>query len=89
MVADEMILHPEKNPEDIVKGNIDYQPLNNEDVINDIVEQVLRENPQSIEDYKKGKTKAFAFLVGQVMKHTKGKADPSIVNDLLKKKLEK
>lgn len=56
--------------------------------INTWVEEVLAENPQSIEDLKNGKDRAFGFLVGQVMKKSKGKANPSIVNELLKSKVQ-
>lgn len=55
--------------------------------IETIVETVLGENAQSIEDYKAGKDRAFGFLVGQVMKASRGKANPQVVNELLKKKL--
>jgi len=48
---------------------------------------VLQENPQSVADFRAGKEKAFAFLIGQVMKLSKGKAAPGQVNDLLRKKL--
>ena len=52
-----------------------------------IIEKVLEENSEAVNSYKKGKEKAFGSLVGAVMKHTKGKADPAIVNKLLKDKL--
>jgi aspartyl-tRNA(Asn)/glutamyl-tRNA(Gln) amidotransferase subunit B len=87
-VADDMILSPEKDPEKIVKENPNYQPITDSFSIEPIVDKVIKDNPESIQDYKQGKTKAFAFLVGQVMKETKGKASPSLVNDLLKKKIE-
>jgi aspartyl-tRNA(Asn)/glutamyl-tRNA(Gln) amidotransferase subunit B len=88
-VIDDMIKNPSKDPEKIVKENPDYQPLNDENQIEKIVDQVLKENPKSIEDYKNGKDKALAFLVGQVMKITKGKATPEIVNKLILKKINK
>jgi aspartyl-tRNA(Asn)/glutamyl-tRNA(Gln) amidotransferase subunit B len=53
-----------------------------------LVDQVLAANPQSIEDFKKGRDKAFAFLVGQVMKLSRGKALPQLVNDLIHKKIK-
>ena len=56
----------------------------NEDEIQKIVEEVVAANPQSVEDYKNGKEKAIGFLVGQTMKAAKGKANPGIVNQLLK-----
>lgn len=86
-VADDMLAHPEKNPEEIVKANPNYQPVSDTGVIEPIVDQILKDNPQSIADYKAGRTKAMAFLVGQVMKETKGKASPSVVNDLILKKI--
>ena len=55
--------------------------------IEQIVEQVLAANPKSVEEFRAGKEKAFNALVGQVMKATKGRANPARVNELLKKKL--
>ncbi|MBP8638064.1 MAG: Asp-tRNA(Asn)/Glu-tRNA(Gln) amidotransferase subunit GatB [Dictyoglomi bacterium] len=51
------------------------------------IDQVLRENAGVVEEYKKGKEKSFMFLVGQVMKLTRGRANPKLVNELLKKAL--
>lgn len=50
--------------------------------------KVLDENPQSVSDYKSGKTKAFGYMVGQVMKALKGKADPRLVNTILRELLK-
>lgn len=52
-----------------------------------IVDAVIAVNPQSVEDYKAGKEKAIGFLVGQIMKQTKGRANPDMVNRLLKERL--
>lgn len=52
-----------------------------------IVDKVIEDNPKSVEDYKDGKEKALQFLMGQVMATTKGKANPQMVMELLKKKL--
>ena len=52
-----------------------------------IIDEVIEENPGAVEDYRNGKGKAMGFLVGQVMKKTKGKANPQMVNELLQKKL--
>lgn len=57
--------------------------------IEKIVDRTIENNPQSIEDFKNGKKKALGFLVGQVMKESKGKANPQIVNKLLNEKLNK
>ena len=86
-VADDMISMSGKDCEEIVTENPDYQPVNDESEIEKLVDQVLKENEQSVSDYKAGKEKAFGFLVGQVMKLSRGKASPSLVNQLLKKKL--
>lgn len=58
-------------------------------IVLDAVRAVLEANPQSIEDFKNGKDRAFGFLVGQVMKLSKGKANPQVVNELLTELLEK
>jgi aspartyl-tRNA(Asn)/glutamyl-tRNA(Gln) amidotransferase subunit B len=86
-VADDMVANPEKDPQAIVAENPDYLPVNDHGEIEKLVDQVLSENQQSIADYKAGKEKAFAFLIGQVMKLSRGKASPSIVNELLHKKI--
>ena len=52
-----------------------------------ILDEVLAANPKSVDEYRAGKDKAFNALVGQAMKATKGKANPALVNELLKKKL--
>lgn len=57
--------------------------ISDEGAIKGIVEAVVAANPQSVEDYKAGKQKAIGFLVGQVMKESKGKANPGLVNKLL------
>ena len=49
---------------------------------------VLEQNPKQLSDLKSGKDKLFGFFVGQVMKASKGKANPSQVNKILKEKLE-
>lgn len=89
-VADEMVASPGKDPEEIVEGNPNYQPLHDEAEIERYVDEVLamEESKRSIEDIKSGREKAFGFLVGQVMKRSKGKASPAVVNEILRKKLE-
>jgi aspartyl-tRNA(Asn)/glutamyl-tRNA(Gln) amidotransferase subunit B len=55
--------------------------------IDAIIDEVVKANPAQAADYKAGKEKLFGFFVGQVMKASKGKANPDLVNQLLKKKL--
>jgi aspartyl-tRNA(Asn)/glutamyl-tRNA(Gln) amidotransferase subunit B len=59
-----------------------------EDALRETIEGIVAANPQSVEDYKGGKTKAIGFLVGQTMKAMKGKADPGMVNKILKEILD-
>lgn len=87
-IADEMVATPGSDPEKIVKANPDYQPIQDTSSIEPLVNEVLDANAQSVADFKAGKSRAFDYLVGQVMKLCKGKASPSIVNELLTKKLQ-
>ncbi|MFZ7133660.1 MAG: Asp-tRNA(Asn)/Glu-tRNA(Gln) amidotransferase subunit GatB [Eubacteriales bacterium] len=61
--------------------------MNNEDELKDMIIKILQENPKSVEDLKNGKEKAIGFLVGQVMKATKGKANPQMVNQIIKENI--
>ena len=58
-------------------------------LVEEVVGRVLAANPQSVADFKGGKEKAFGFLVGQTMRELKGKADPRVVNETLRKKLSR
>ncbi|SHH26499.1 Asp-tRNA(Asn)/Glu-tRNA(Gln) amidotransferase subunit GatB [Tepidibacter thalassicus] len=71
-----------KKPEDIIKEKGLVQ-IQDEGAIKDMVMNVLKENMQSVKDYKNGKDRALGFLVGQVMKASRGKANPQIVNKLI------
>jgi aspartyl-tRNA(Asn)/glutamyl-tRNA(Gln) amidotransferase subunit B len=75
-----------KDPETIVKEKGLVQ-ISDEGELVQIVEAVIAANPASVADYKAGKDKAIGFLVGQIMKETKGRANPALVNDLLRRKL--
>jgi aspartyl-tRNA(Asn)/glutamyl-tRNA(Gln) amidotransferase subunit B len=55
--------------------------------IEKVIDEVIAKNPKQLEDYRSGKDKLFGFFVGQVMKASQGKANPNLVNDLLKQKL--
>lgn len=77
-----------KGAETIVKEKGLVQ-ITDEGEIAKIVRDVIAKNPSSVSDYKSGKTQAIGFLVGQVMKLTKGKANPQIVNKLLVQEISK
>ncbi|MBQ2258158.1 MAG: Asp-tRNA(Asn)/Glu-tRNA(Gln) amidotransferase subunit GatB [Lachnospiraceae bacterium] len=72
-------IDPEKYVEE--KG---LKTVNDEGALRKTIEDVIAANPQSVEDYHNGKEKAIGFLVGQTMKAMKGKADPGMVNQILK-----
>ena len=57
--------------------------VQDEGALRSTIEEIVKNNPQSVEDYKGGKKKALGFLVGQTMKAMKGKADPAMVNQIL------
>ena len=57
-------------------------------VLAPIVKKVVDATPQSVEDFKNGKDRAIGFLVGQIMKQTRGKANPKMVNKLLNQELQ-
>ena len=74
-------------PEKIVKEKGLVQ-ITDTKAIEAIVDAVIAANPKPVEDYKGGNEKSIGFLVGQVMKQSKGKANPGVVNQLLKEKLQ-
>jgi aspartyl-tRNA(Asn)/glutamyl-tRNA(Gln) amidotransferase subunit B len=74
-------------PADIVKEK-GWIQIQDEGEIEQAIQQAMEAHPKQVEDYRKGKDKIFGFFVGEVMKQTKGKANPKLVNDLLKKKLK-
>jgi aspartyl-tRNA(Asn)/glutamyl-tRNA(Gln) amidotransferase subunit B len=76
-----------KSPQQIVEEQGLVQ-ISDEGAILSIVDAVIAANPQSVEDYRGGKDKAIGFLVGHIMKETKGKANPGLVNKLLMERLK-
>lgn len=76
------------DPEEFIKREGLVQ-ISDEGELRNIINQVLDENEQSVADYKGGKGKALGFLVGQIMKATKGQANPQLANKLLKEEIDK
>ena len=64
------------------------EQVSDENQIQELINTVLQKNPKMVDDYKNGKEKLFGFFVGQIMKESKGKANPQIVNKILKDKLK-
>ncbi|MBN1380475.1 MAG: Asp-tRNA(Asn)/Glu-tRNA(Gln) amidotransferase subunit GatB [Deltaproteobacteria bacterium] len=63
--------------------------ITDESTLSKIISEVIEANPEQVAQYRSGKEKVFGFFVGQIMKATQGKANPKIINDLLKKMLTK
>ncbi|WOB08500.1 Asp-tRNA(Asn)/Glu-tRNA(Gln) amidotransferase subunit GatB [Piscinibacter gummiphilus] len=81
------VLWAEGGDVDAIIERLDLKQSNDTGEIERILDEVLAANTKSVEEFRAGKEKAFNALVGQAMKATKGKANPSVVNELLKKKL--
>ncbi|RLB97895.1 MAG: Asp-tRNA(Asn)/Glu-tRNA(Gln) amidotransferase GatCAB subunit B, partial [Deltaproteobacteria bacterium] len=84
-VFDEMV-NTGKDPKSIVEEK-GLELLSDHFELEAMVEKIIEENPDEAVAYRNGKTKLFSFFMGQIMKKTKGKADPKIVTPLLKSKL--
>ena len=82
----EKIFDEDIDPVKYVEEN-GLKQVNDEGALNATVEKVIADNPQSVADYRAGKEKAIGFLVGQTMKAMQGKANPGMVNKLLKELL--
>lgn len=65
-----------------------FKQVSDTGAIEKIIDEVIKNNPKMLADYKSGKDKLFGFFVGQIMKESKGQANPKVVNEMLKKKLD-
>jgi len=74
-------------PAEIIVREKGLVQISDEEELSKIVDGVLSKNPEEVEQYRKGKRKLFGFFVGETMRATKGKANPQLVNKLLKEKL--
>ncbi|MCI8860359.1 MAG: Asp-tRNA(Asn)/Glu-tRNA(Gln) amidotransferase subunit GatB [Lachnospiraceae bacterium] len=82
----EQIFAKDIDPEQYVEEK-GLKTVNDEDALRKTIAQIIEDNPKSVEDYHNGKEKAIGFLVGQTMKAMKGKANPGMVNQILKELL--
>ena len=80
-------LEEDKNPLDLVKS-MNVSQISDETEILKVINEVLEENPNLVEDYKNGK-KVFDYIIGQIMKKTRGRVNPGITSKLLREELEK
>ncbi len=86
ILVEEMIVNGEKASAIVEKKGLSQ--ISDEGAIKEIVEKVVNSHPNEIEAYRNGKTNLLGFFVGQVMKETKGRANPKTVNELIRKILE-
>jgi aspartyl-tRNA(Asn)/glutamyl-tRNA(Gln) amidotransferase subunit B len=76
----------EGHPDEIIEKK-GLRQISEPGALEKIVDEALAANPKLVEDYKSGKAKAFNALVGQVMKASKGKANPAQANEILRRRL--
>ena len=83
--------------EEIFKNDVDpekyveehsLKAVNDEGALRETIAQIIAENPKSVADYKSGKKKAMGFIVGQTMKAMKGKANPGMVNQIVRELMD-
>ena len=77
-----------ENAQDIINDE-GMKQISNTDELNKIVDNIIKNNYKSVEEYQNGKDKLLGFFVGQVMKETQGKGNPKLINQILKEKLKK
>jgi aspartyl-tRNA(Asn)/glutamyl-tRNA(Gln) amidotransferase subunit B len=80
----ELGIKGEMRVEDVIK---EKEMISDAEVLDKIIEEVIKEFPQSVEDYMKGEEKALEFLIGQVMKKTKGRAEPNLTRQIILEKI--
>ncbi|MBE7030424.1 MAG: Asp-tRNA(Asn)/Glu-tRNA(Gln) amidotransferase subunit GatB [Ruminococcaceae bacterium] len=76
-----------KTPAELIE-ELGLKQISDTSALEALVEQVIAANPQSLDDYKNGKTRALGFLVGQCMKESRGKGNPQVINQLVLQRLE-
>ncbi|MBR3210685.1 MAG: Asp-tRNA(Asn)/Glu-tRNA(Gln) amidotransferase subunit GatB [Bacilli bacterium] len=81
------ILESKDSIQDIMK-EIGIENISDDSELRNIIKEILKKNPESVSDYQNGHDRAIKFLMGQVMKETKGKANPRLANDILLEELK-
>ena len=82
----ELMMDSDKDPQKIVEEK-GLKQESDPKALEALIDKVIVDNPDKVKEYKSGKEKLFGFFVGQAMKASNGKANPQLVNDILKKKL--
>ncbi len=84
----ETIMTKEDSIEKIISSS-DIKNITDENLLTEVVDKIIESNPDSVNDYKNGHDRAIKYLMGQIMKETKGGANPALVMSILKEKLDK
>ena len=84
----ETIMTKEDSIEKIISSS-DIKNITDENLLTEVVDKIIDANPESVNDYKNGHDRAIKYLMGQIMKETKGGANPALVMSILKDKLDK
>ena len=84
----ETIMTKEDSIEKIISSS-DIKNITDENLLTEVVDKIIEANPDSVNDYKNGHDRAIKYLMGQIMKETKGGANPALVMSILKDKLDK
>ena len=84
----DMFLEEDKSIEEIMREK-NIQNIKDDSLIKDIIKKVIDNNTESVNDYKSGHDRALKYLMGQVMKESKGQVNPALANKLLKEELDK
>ena len=83
-----IVLESNDSIEEIIKDS-GIENITDDSAIREVIKNIISNNPQSVEDYKQGRDRAVKFLMGQVMKETKGSANPKLAMDILIEELNK
>ena len=83
----EEMFKTKKSPDTIIESKKLVQ-VSDEGEIMIIIDKILKENEEKVQEYRNGKIKLFGFFVGLIMKNTQGRANPNLVNKILKKKID-
>ncbi|GIW66683.1 MAG: aspartyl/glutamyl-tRNA(Asn/Gln) amidotransferase subunit B [Candidatus Parcubacteria bacterium] len=71
--------------EDILRKK---EKITDVELLSSMIEEIIKENPKTVDDYRSGKKESFEYLIGQLMKKTEGRADPQLIRQLIKDKLQ-
>ena len=83
----EKVLEEETSIEEIIKSS-GIENITDDNAIREIIKKIIEQNPESVADYKAGKDRAIKFLMGQIMKETKGSANPKMATEILIEELQ-